>query len=310
LKEIKADYDARVQQVQAPFSSGRVMLIVKDERMLTQIKDYLSFFRPWIPSATETEGKTEDSDSPPLPPREGILHSRLRQFVTQQATFIRQSIGQSHQSSQRRNGKPQQQQKGGRIAGRERCGIVDPLLDEVRDASSCVGVASKPLTVRDFNQLHLDQKMMLALEKRLQTNAVQIGFLGLPPAPAPPTEGLKPKRAAPDSSEPSESVKSSSKRQRRETAAAPPASADTEFQCSLLDPQFHIALATHSMCHHSSTLLTDHSPSYVIMLDADIKTIRMIETYQAALDTEPVRVSEPPSSSPSPLTQSFCRFTS
>jgi hypothetical protein len=314
LKEIKADYDARVREERTSFISGRVLLVVKDERMLTQIKDFLSSFRPSDSSShfssREAAGETEESpDFPPsVAPREGILHSRLRQFVTQQATFIRQSIGQSHQqkqqqkaSSQRRSGKSVGQQRGGGgrggvgLPGRERSGIVDPLLDEARSDSACVGVASKPITMRDFNQLNLDQQMMLALEKRLQINAVPIDFLGVPPSiPPPAAEAQGQKRSAPDSN--SVPTAESSKRQRRGSHATPAeGDREIEFQCSLLDPQFHIAIVTHNQCHHSSTLLTDHSPSYVILLDADIKTIRMIETYQAAPLTDPLKVPPRPS---------------
>lgn len=224
--------------------------------MLTQIKDYLSFFRP-------VQGETSA-------PSEGVLHSRLRQFVTQQATLIRQSIGQGNQPSNRK--KTQQKSN---IPGREKSGIVEDVTEDSTTAP--VGVASKPISLRDFHQLHLDQKMMLALEKDLQIGNLEIEFLGAQPAGQPSK-----KRAG------GAAINDNQVNKKAKVSCSPRDQGD--LQCSLLDPQFHISIVTHSMCHHSFTLFLDNSPSYIIMLDADIKTIRMIETYQSRPDTRPLKV--------------------
>lgn len=259
LKEIKNDYQARIENHEENFLlSGRVILIVKDDRMLTQIKDYLSFFRSGAESSTS--------------PSEGILHSRLRQFVTQQSTMIRQSIGQHNQPLL---AKKKAQQKNN-IPGREKIGIVEDILEE-NSITAPIGVASKPISLRDFHQLHLDQKMMLALEKNLQTGDVNIEFLGNSS-----TGQQNKKRTA----EPAITPSHASKKPKITCTSREIG----ELQCSLLDPQFHISIVTHSLCHHSSTLFLDHSPSYIVMLDADIKTIRMIERYQSLPETPSVKV--------------------
>ncbi len=225
--------------------------------MLAQIREYLTS----RPIGTEIDSRETG---------EGLLHTRLRQFVTQQATLIRQGSGAIHSTQQRKN-KPQ----GRGIPGREKTGIVSG--DSCQPTGALT--ASLPMSLREFNQLHIDQKMMLALEKGLQLGSVKIEIAG------------KKGETNSDSkhSHEFEGEVQSRKKQRLDVEKSEVSEDSTGFKCSLLDPRFHITLLTHSMCQHSQTVFTDHAPTHIIMLDADIKTIRMIEVYQAS-SMVPVKV--------------------
>ncbi len=56
-----------------------------------------------------------------------------------------------------------------------------------------------------------------------------------------------------------------------------------------LDPELHLILVTQEELFHSSNLLMDVDPSYVVMYDPDIAVVRALEVYQAMRSTENYR---------------------
>lgn len=69
-------------------------------------------------------------------------------------------------------------------------------------------------------------------------------------------------------------------------------SQQTARSASVLDPELHVMLMTHSEARENLSAMQDCSPAYVVLYDADITLIRAVETYQSMLPAaaSPVKV--------------------
>jgi hypothetical protein len=67
---------------------------------------------------------------------------------------------------------------------------------------------------------------------------------------------------------------------------------DSPCTASVLDPDLHVVIMTHTEAKENFTTLHDCCPAYVVLYDPDITIIRTIETYQSMQPAEapPVKV--------------------
>jgi hypothetical protein len=288
-----------------PFSSmlpslgaSRVVIIVRDTRSLTQVRDFLAcpaYTQDKAAASTENAKDGARAADGTTRPKEGILHKSIRQFVTQQATLIRQTptgAGSARAGWKGKGNGSSSSSSSSSAPSITHHGVVD-IESEIE-----VATTGRPMTEKAFNSLRIDQKMMLVLEKNLQNNSVPVRVLGLdlPPSSsgvdASSTATMAPKKRP--TAEPSgptkkrlrtakEGVTSGDKPQDEDadSIADSTAGSDTEPVVSVLDDMLHVYVLTHDMCHSSYNHFEDIRPSRVIFLDADVKTIRLVETFQA-----------------------------
>jgi len=194
---------------------SRIVVLVRDERALCQLRDFLA---------------------DPRPHGGGILENKLRLFVTHQATGIRQ--GMSSGKSRGRN----------------------PSIE-----------SSAPISDRDFNKLRSDQKMMLVLERALQSNSLMVE------TSAAGTMFTVKQNHSSEERGVSDTCRKNKKRPRETDGDS---SEYNELLGRVLDPSMHVSFLTHADCKSSCNPFDDLSPENIIIVDADIATIRLIETYQ------------------------------
>jgi hypothetical protein len=76
------------------------------------------------------------------------------------------------------------------------------------------------------------------------------------------------------------------------SSSASSSAEDAPYTASVLDPDLHVVIMTHSEAKENFTTLHDCCPAYVVLYDPDITIIRTIETYQSMQPAEapPVKV--------------------
>ena len=327
MKEIRQEYAALQKDKndesshsawQHPIGTSRVVIVVRDERSLCQIRDFLSC------PAYNPEERFSQRHSTEAYPVEGNLHLSMRQFVTQQATAIRQLgarvAGGGRGGAGGSAGPGRGRGRGGRVSdnggGRGSGGVP------IGDAGDARAMASLPLGEQAFQNLRNDQKMMLVLEKNLQCNNIAMEVLGVSDRGA-RQEGLDTTTSVADKTPPGKTrrkrtaatrTSAASKRLRGslgQTGSTSPTDAtsasttsiitreengpgdveEDEATALILDEQLHIFILTHSMCQSAYNPFDDIQPTRVIFLDADVSVIRLVETYQAGCNRDNMKVS-------------------
>jgi hypothetical protein len=174
-------------------------------------------------------------------------------------------------------------------------------------------LASQPFSQKDFDSLHLEQRMMLVLERELRDDICKIVVDGEEREERRGEREEEGSKFKGDSSgtrgdkEGGGSIPETQKRSSYEHDASsdPPSNAkrcrvDHEHReggegegeestrsigslsASLLDRHLHILFRTHAQYRSSYNILEDLKPKKIIIVDPDIFVIRSIETYLAA----------------------------
>lgn len=269
-------------------SGSRVVIIVRDTRSLCQVRDFLAcpaYYqgnRSVMHAQCASGGSVESGAT--VDPNEGNLHADIRQFVTQQATAIRQELITGGA-----------QRGGNRAKGRGYTPSTSVTRDSGIDTSGDIQVGcavNRPITEKAFESLRVDQKMMLVLEKNLQNGTIGIEVLGTDsPTSSDSGKGKATESGVTQKRSLSESmVPNGSKQKRRRTTKDDSIEEEksvgddgnAEPVVTVLDEVLHVYVLTHEMCHSSYHPFEDIRPSRVIFLDADVKTIRLVETYHAS----------------------------
>lgn len=242
---------------------GRIIIVVKDERSQSQIVDCI--FRGG----------------------EKVIEQRLRHFVTQQAVSIRRSIGTESFKKRKLNASNNKSKNiptsfGGSSSSNygdsrkyqksSTASKVVGTIEDMNEVDDFSTLGSLPITSEQFKNLHPDQQMILLMEKDLYSSDEKSTDDKIDTSNV-----LTPKTKGDSTSMNSGSVSA--------------VSSFTDLKVYFLDPSLHIMVLTQDECKKNPLTFSNLQPSYVVLVDPDVEIIRMIETYQASMDSIICKVS-------------------
>lgn len=272
VKEIRQDYQQKKKrQVDDGWSTtGRVLLIVRDELAMTQIRDVLTHGAQYV------------------------MDQRFRWFVSQQSADIRKRSMKAksttinkqvaHAKAKVQTTLDQSTTESSNFEFNERA--VEELLN--RDATDTAESASSSSSLdHSYLELGLHERDLKALSKESQLLLIQERVL----KSSTPSRSVQDQSSATSASK-DEGNTQARKKQRTDANKAGSRQADhqdsntLELSADYLDPNLFITIQTHSQLQDNFCWISEFQPTYIILYDADVELIRNIESYQSTIEQQ------------------------